>query len=181
MKRLVTLFMLLVAGCAASQEDLNAVAVEESARLVKPSVPLSTFASYELKPMTFSPEVQEQPEKVKAGAVLEAKIENKVQPLFAEWSASAGSDRHGVLAVEPELARLRIVSGGARFWAGAFAGDSFIDLDLVLRDGEGDVIAKPRITKQAGAMGGAWSVGQTDQNLFDYMAQIVYQYMVDSY
>jgi hypothetical protein len=181
MKRLVTFLLLFLAGCAASQEDLNAVAVQESGRLAKPSVPLSTFASYELEPMTMSSEIQGQPDKVKQGAVLKAKIEKKLQPLLTEWSASAGPDRQGILVVEPELARLRIVSGGARFWAGAFVGDSVIDLDLVLRDDAGNVIARPRITKEAGAMGGAWSVGKSDKNLHDYIVQIVYQYMIDNY
>jgi len=180
-KRLAPLLVLFVAGCAASQEDLHTVATQESERLTKPSVPLSTFADYALQPTTPGAEVQAQPEKVEQAEILEAKIEKKLQPLLAEWSATAGPDRHGTLMIEPEVVRLRIVSGGARFWAGAFVGDSFIDLDLVLRDGAGAVIASPRIAKQAGAMGGAWSVGQTDQNLHDYIAEIVYQYMVDNY
>ncbi len=181
MKWFVTLLVLFLAGCAASQEDLNAVAVQESTRLTKPSVPLSTFASYELERMTTSAEIQDQPEKVEESAILAAKIEEKLQPLLAEWSASAGPNRQGILVIEPELARLRIVSGGARFWAGAWAGDSLIDLDLVLRDDAGEVIARPRIVKGTGAWVGAWSVGQTDDNLHDYIANIVYQYMVDNY
>lgn len=78
--------------------------------------------------------------------------------------------------------RLRIVSGGARFWAGALAGGSYIDIDLRLIDGStNNVIAKPRITKNAGAMTGGWSIGQSDKNLHDYIAHIVHEYFSTNY
>ena len=181
MKSFLFLVTIFLAGCAASQEDLNAVSVTEAARLAKPSKPLSAFASYELAPMSLSPEVRAKPEKVREAAVLEARIKAKLQPLLAEWSRSNEPGRSGTLVVQPELVKLRIVSGGARFFAGAFSGDSFIDLDLRLVDGADNEIAKPRINKRAGAWGGAWSVGKTDQNLHDYIAYIVYRYMIDSY
>ena len=77
---------------------------------------------------------------------------------------------------------LRIVSGGARFWAGALVGDSHIDLDLVLIDGKtGVVIEKARIRKEAGAMTGAWSIGKSDDNLHDYIAHIVHRYLLENY
>ena len=181
MKKLIIITAFLLAGCAASQEDLSQVSAVESSRLAGPSVPLSSYASYELAPMTMSPEVSAKPEKVVQGNILEGKIRAKLQPLLEEWSKSSTAGRSGVLTVHPELVKLRIVSGGARFFAGAFSGDSFIDLDLRLTDSNGNEIAKPRINKSAGAMGGAWSVGKTDQNLHDYIAHIVHRYMVDNY
>ena len=86
------------------------------------------------------------------------------------------------MIVQPELVSLKIVSGGARFWAGAFAGSSSIDLDLKIVDSvTNQVIAKPRIARHAGAMTGAWSIGQSDENLHDYIASIVYQYLSKNY
>lgn len=182
MKKLTLLIALFMAGCTPSQESLNATAESEAARLTKPDKPLSAFASYELKPMTLSPEVTAKADKVEESAVLEAKIKEKLQPLFNEWSTSNKPDSSGTLIVRSELVKLRIVGGGARFFTGAFAGDSFIDLDLTLIDGsDNSVIARPRIVKNAGAMGGAWSVGKTDRNLHDYVAYIVHQYMVENY
>lgn len=182
MKKITLLIAIFLAGCGPSQETLNATAEAEAARLVKPSRPLSAFASYELRPMILSPEIIAKPEKVEESTILEAKIKDKLQPLFVEWSASNKPDRSGTLIVQSEIVKLRIVGGGARFFAGAFAGDSFIDLDLTLIDGgTNNVIAKPRITKNAGAMGGAWSIGKTDKNLHDYVAYIVHRYMVDNY
>jgi hypothetical protein len=181
MKLLILVITLFLAGCAASQEDLDTVSADEAAQLAKPSKPLSAFVSYELKPMNLSPEVGVKPEKVEQAAILEAKIREKLQPLFAVWSKSNEPGRSGTLIVQPELVKLRIVSGGARFFAGAWAGDSFIELDLGLVDDADSEIANPRITKHAGAMGGAWSVGKTDENLHDYMAHIVHRYMVINY
>jgi hypothetical protein len=181
MKKLILALAIVVAGCAASEENLNAVSAVESSRLPAPSVPLSSFASYELAPMTMSPEVSAKPEKVAQGKVLEAKIEAKLRPLLAEWASAGAANRTGTLLIQPELVRLRVVSGGARFFAGAFSGDSFIDLDLRLTDDAGNQIANPRINKRAGAMGGAWSVGKTDQNLHDYIAYITHRYMADNY
>lgn len=54
-------------------------------------------------------------------------MHKKIEPLFSEWSSAAtGADRSGRLVVEPQLVSLKIVSEGARFWAGAMAGDSHI-------------------------------------------------------
>lgn len=182
MKKPILLITLFMMGCAPSQETLNTTAQVESARLAKPDKPLSSFANYELKPMALSAEVMEKADKVEESGILEAKIQEKLQPLFSEWAAAGGTDRAGTLIVQPRLVKLRIVGGGARFFAGAFAGDSFIDLDLTLIDGtDNSVIANPRIMRNADAMGGAWSVGKTDDNLHDYVAYIVHQYMVDSY
>lgn len=181
MKKLILLVALIVAGCAASPENLKTVAVSEASRLARPSKPLSSFATHELKPMTFSAEVAERPEKVEQGRILEAKIADKLRPLFAEWAAAPQAGRAGKLFVQPEVVKLRVVSGGARFFAGAWSGDSFIDLDLILTDDTGMQIARTRITRNASALGGAFSVGKTDQNLHDYMASIVHQYMVESY
>ena len=182
MKKPILLIALFMMGCSPSQESLNTTAQTESARLAKPSKPLSAFADYELKPMVLSAEVIEKADKVEESAILEAKIQEKLQPLFSEWTAADGSDRAGTLIVEARLVKLRIVGGGARFFVGAFAGDSFIDLDLTLIDGsDNSVIANPRIMRNADAMGGARSVGKTDDNLHDYIAYIVHQYMVDNY
>ncbi len=182
MKKLTILIFVFLAGCAADPERLNLVAVDEANRLAKPSKPLSAFSSYELRPMILSRKVKSEAGKVKEAAILDQKIKKILSPLFAKWSSSAGSSRSGTLIVQPELVRLRIISGGARFWAGAFAGESNIDLDLRLIDGStNNVIANPRIIKNASAMAGGWSIGQSDQNLHDYIAHIVHQYLSTSY
>ena len=86
-----------------------------------------SFTDYELRPMVLSPAVQNEPGKVKAAGELENTLRAKLQPLLDQWKAPASSGRSGKLIIEPHLASLKIVSGGARFWIGAMAGDSSID------------------------------------------------------
>ena len=172
----------LLAACAPNPQTLESVARSESARLAPPSKKLSTFADYQLKPMVLSPAVQAEEGKVEAAAKLEGDLKATIQPLLDNWKAAPASDRSGTLLIEPQLASLKIVSGGTRFWAGAFAGESSIDLDLVLTDAaSGESIAKVRITQSADAMTGAWSIGQSDENLFKYISSTARQYLEDSY
>ncbi len=183
MKRLTTLVLaLLLLGCAADPQKLEDVAKAEVERLPKPSVPLSSFSDYDLKPSLLSDAVKDSASRVAEAAILDQKIRDKVVPLFADWSSSGGSGRAGTLIVQPEIVSLRIVSGGARFWAGALAGSSHIDLDLALIDGKtGAVIEKARIRKEASAMTGGWSIGKSDENLHDYVAHIVHRYLLVNY
>jgi hypothetical protein len=90
-------------------------------------------------------------------------------------------ERHSGDRATPGVAegrqRRRAILGG-----GAFAGESTIDLDLLLTDqASGQVLARPRVARSADAMTGAWSIGQSDDNLLDYITGIAYQYLVDSY
>lgn len=181
-KIICPLIFLIFTGCAAAPEKLESVGRAESARLARPTKRFSSYASYELKPIVLSEAVKSDEAKVAAAADLEAVVRAKLQPLLGQWQAAPGSERSGTLVIEPQLASLRIVSVGARFWIGGFAGDSSIDMDLMYTEqSTGQQIAKPRITRSADAMTGGWSVGKSDQNLLDYIANIAYYYMSDNY
>ena len=112
-----------------------------------------------------------------------ATVQARMQPLLAQWNAQgANSVAAGrTLIVQPRAIKIRMIGGANRFFAGAFAGDSSIDMDLELKEAAtGTVIAKPRIVRNANAMAGAWSVGATDRNLMDYIADIATQYLQDN-
>lgn len=182
MRAAVLVLCIILSGCAASLEKLESVGKSEAARMAPPVKKFSTYANYELKPMVLSPAVRSEPGKVKAAEELENTLRTKLQPLLEQWKSSPSSNRSGTLFIEPQLASLRIVSGGARFWAGALVGDSSIDMDLAMTEqGTGQQVAKPRITRSADAMTGGWSIGKSDQNLLDYIASIAYEYMAVNY
>jgi hypothetical protein len=171
----------ILSGCAANPQTLESVAKTESARLAPPVKRFSSYADYELRPMVLSPAVQSDAGKVNAGGELENTLRAKLQPLLDQWKAAASNDLSGTLVIEPQLVSLKIVSGGARFWVGALAGDSSIDMGLVITDPTtGQQVAKPRINRNADAMTGGWSIGKSDQNLLDYIASIAYQYLKDN-
>ena len=172
---------IILSGCSASPEKLDSVGETEAARMAPPVRRFSSYGNYELRPMILSPAVRIAPEKVAAAGTLENTLRAKLQPLIERWNA-ASSNRASTLVIEPQLASLRIVSGGARFWAGAFAGDSSIDLDLAVTDqSTGEQVARPRIILKADAWAGGWSVGKSDKNLLDYIASVAYAYMMMHY
>lgn len=183
MKYYFTLFItLLITGCASDPANRAAVANEEVSILAPPSKALSEFSDYELKPLAMSEPVKADEDKDKVSKELEAKLIARINPLLSEWR---GKNDYGatkpVLIIEPIVQKLRVVSGGVRFWAGAMVGESFIDLDLKLTDSTGQVIAMPRVHQSAGAMAGAWSFGSTDRNLLDYVTDIAYRYLEVNY
>ncbi len=106
----------------------------------------------------------------------------RITGLLDQWNTNVQAGARDTLVVRTELVELRIVSGGARFFAGAFAGDSFLDLDLrLVNKHTGEQISKVRVRKDADAMGGAWSVGKTDQNLDQYVIEIIRTYLSNNY
>lgn len=178
----VLVLVLFIGGCAANPEKIQQVAGEEANRLQPPPEPLSIFSDYELKPMAFAPEIEQEEEKLEAGRQLEGKVRERVMPLLKEWRNDDTAAIHGTLAIEPELAGLRIISEGTRFLAGAWAGDSFIDLDLRLVDQmSGEQVQQVRIRRDSDAMAGAWSMGKSDQNLDQYISEIIYEYLASNY
>jgi len=173
----------LAIGCAGSGGDHSKrqeVASQEAGRMVAPSQRLSSYANFELLPATLSPSIEENEDKIAYAEKLEGLLAARLETRFAEWSSS-GMGR-GTLQIQPEFETIKIVSGGARFWAGAMAGSSTIDISLALIDAaSGEVIARPRVTRSSNAMAGGWSVGATDQNLLYYIVDIADQYLVANY
>jgi len=176
-------FIVLVVGCASDPAQRAAVAEQEVARLAPPLKPLSEFRDFELKPIAMSADVMADEDKMEVSKELGVKLNARLIPLINSWQAAERQTTMGSgLIIEPTVQRLRVISRGARFWLGAFMGESFIDLDLKLTDSAtGQVIATPRVQKNAGAMGGAWSIGATDQNLLDYITDIAHRYLEVNY
>jgi hypothetical protein len=179
------LMLVLLAGCSGSPDStrLAATARRESARLKPPSQRLSEFSAFELKAMEMNTAVSERQEKVEVAGELEKRLHARLEPLLEAWKADPNRPQTGdTLVITPRLQGLRVVSGGARFWIGEWAGDSTIDMDLELTNARtGAILANPRIIQAANAMGGAWTVGATDKNLLNYVAEVAHQYLSDSY
>ena len=180
------IFVILLAGlltaCAADPAKIEEVAVDEAARLNPPTKLLSMYKTFELQDMTFGEEIKVEDKKMAEAREFETAFKAKVGPLLETWNAVDRPSSQGQLSIRPHLARLRIVSGGARFWVGGMAGDSFIDLDLRLVDADtGVVVADVTIRRNADAMTGGWSVGKSDQNLDDYIVSITHEYLNDNY
>jgi len=173
--------ILFVFGCAPNGDRYQSIVNKEVSRLAAPSKKLSTFSSYQLNAMVLDEVTQSKSDKKQVATTLEQKIEAKISQLFAEWNSNP-SPSGNKLIVTPELYELQVVSAGARFWVGGLAGESRIDMVLNLVDAETqEVVGRPRITLSASANAGGWTVGGSDKNLLNYVADISYKYLKDNY
>ncbi len=183
-KILFCLFMCLsISGCATSSTNHHASIVDKGVnQLSSPIKPLSSYSNFKLEDMVLSEGVRLKQDKVEVAKQLEAKLHAKLVPLLNEWNSNNNNAGSGTLIIKPKLQQLHVVSAGARFWVGAMAGNSRIDMDLKIIDVQtGNEIANPRIMAAASAMGGGWSVGATDKNLLNYIADISYEYLRKNY
>jgi hypothetical protein len=176
------LITLLLAGCAASPEKLDTIAKKESMFMQSATEALSNFDRFVLEELSYSEAIADKPEKVEQVIELNKRFQTQIGPLVAEWNTKSAGNGGRTLEIKPHVQQLRVVSGGARFWVGAFAGKSEIDINMKLIEKEtGKIIAQPRYTQDTDPLGGAWSIGATDRNLLDYIAHIARQYLVDQY
>jgi hypothetical protein len=172
----------LLTACAADPERVEAVGAAEAERLGPPSKALSTFAAFEVAALVYSDGIKADDGKMEEATEFEGLYRSEIGQLFDGWTANPKEGSSGTLVLEGTLTGLRVVSGGARFWVGAMAGDSFIDMDLRLVDkSTGEELVRHRVYRDADSMTGAWSVGKSDQNLDQYIVEIVRQYLVNNY
>ncbi|NKB56503.1 MAG: hypothetical protein GKS00_09220 [Alphaproteobacteria bacterium] len=67
----ILILLIFIAACSPKPAKLNAVAVQESSHLAKPTKPFSAFSTYELRPFVLSSEVRDSGKKRKHAVKLE--------------------------------------------------------------------------------------------------------------
>lgn len=84
----------------------------------------------------------------------------------------------GSLLILANVSDMRIVHGAARFWGGAFAGSSFMNLDVKLVDATtGKVVRQKPISSSNNAYAAAWTGGSSDRSLPSDMGRIIADYI----
>ena len=85
------------------------------------------------------------------------------------------------LLIKAKITDMRIVSGAARFWGGAMAGSSGVEMDLQLIDGASNkVVRDEKLSSWNNPFGAAWTGGTTDNSLLADMGNITAQYIIDA-
>jgi hypothetical protein len=83
-----------------------------------------------------------------------------------ESGKAAMARRDGTLLVKAKVTGMRIVSGHARMWGGAFTGSSFMEVDLVLIDAANNsVVREKKLSSANNPWAAAWVGGASDQSL----------------
>ena len=80
--------------------------------------------------------------------------------------------------VDMKVIDMRIAGTQARIWGGAFAGNSFMDILLELRDGDSkEVVHKKVLSTTNNAFAAAWSFGASDRNLPSDLGTLIGEYI----
>ena len=83
-----------------------------------------------------------------------------------ESGKAATARRDGTLLVKAKVTGMRIVSGHARMWGGAFTGSSFMEVDLTLIDAATNtVVREKKLSSANNPWAAAWVGGASDQSL----------------
>jgi hypothetical protein len=95
-----------------------------------------------------------------------------------ESGKAAAARRDGVLLVKAKAADMRLVSGAARIWGGAFAGSSFMEIDLTLIDAATNTtVREKKLSSSNNPFAAAWVGGSSDHSLPADMGKIVAEYV----
>jgi hypothetical protein len=144
---------------------------------------LGGYDAYELAPIAMDPPLAGDAGKEKAKGKIQEHMNNETAPIIAQWNTdAAGSARGQKLVLEPRIEKLKVVSGGARFWAGALAGDSYVVMKLkIVEQPSGNLIAEPEFYQRAAAMSGAWTIGGQDKDMMHRIVLLTNKYLQENY
>lgn len=148
-----------------------------------PANALAGYDKYELASIAMGPPYAGDKGKEGAKAKIQGIMFAETGPIIEQWNkdATAGS-RGQTLVIEPRIEKLKVVSGGARFWAGAFAGDSYVVMKFkFVEQPSGKQLAEPEFYQRAAAMSGAWTFGGQDKDMLHRVVALANHYLEANY
>lgn len=165
--------LLLAVTCSACVTHIRPTLASNPA----PAEALQAFQHFQLMPLSVAPQAADQ---TTAVSKISGNIQQQLSTAIAPWESRQAGGR--TLKIEPHIDQLKFVSGGKRFFAGAMAGSSAVDMHVRLVDADtGTVIADPEFYQRAAASGGAWSIGGTDNGMLARIATVARQYLTRNY
>lgn len=169
MKRWMSAVLTLGLCAAAYAEPMNPA----------PANALQGYDRYEIAPLAMGPPYAGDEGKEKAKDKIQGYITAETQPILDQWNKdAAGATRGQSLRLEPRIEKLKVVSGGARFWAGALAGDSYVVIRLKITEQPGGkLVAEPEFYQRAAAMSGAWTIGGQDKDMLHRIVTLMNHYL----
>lgn len=168
--------LFLITACGGQQAK-----PETQAAAQQPDPPLATkYQNIVVRDLAATPEIekdyQEALKECQANLIGELANQKKFKSVALATSGKKCPPR--TLLVQTRVSDIHIVHGAARFWAGAFAGSSYMNLDLKLTDAAtGKVVREKTISSSNNAWAAAWVGGSSDRTLPSDMGKIVAGYI----
>ncbi len=156
---------------------------EGSATNPAPAAAFSAFPKIELRELKLEPPYAGQNANERAAAKIAEHINTQIKPIITAWNVAGASKPAGLtLTIEPSITQLKFISGKVRFWAGAFAGSSYVVMKLKLIEQPGDkIIGEPEFYQRAAAMSGAYTAGGQDNDMLQRVVTLTTKYLNDNY
>lgn len=147
-----------------------------------PKTTLDSFQRFEMEPIAMGAPFAGQKGNEVAKQKLQANLDLRAKVLLEEWNAESTAASPRTLKIQPSIRYIRFITGGKRFFAGAFAGGSSILVSVNMVDAAtGDVIASPEFYQHANALGAAYSFGATDKTMLIRISNMVTEYLRTNY
>ena len=108
---------------------------------------------------------------------IDEQLFDKMRLVFPGLMDAQGRSDGRTLLVEPYVKQIKFIGGAARFWVGAWAGSSAVLMKVTYTDrSTGEVLAETEFYRASNAMGGAYSMGATDNQMLEAVAQDIANY-----
>ncbi|MEO6154130.1 MAG: hypothetical protein ABIP16_00160 [Thermomonas sp.] len=147
-----------------------------------PKMPLASFQRFEMEPVAMGAPFAGQKGNEAAKQKLQANLDLRATPLLAQWNVKPAGDAPRTLKIQPSIRYIRFITGGKRFFGGAFAGGSSVLVNVNMVDAAtGEVIASPEFYQHANAFGAAYSFGGTDKTMLIRISNMATEYLRSNY
>ena len=142
-----------------------------------PAASFNNFGNFEIEELILSSANKDSDGAKRGKSIMQDELEVSLGSVFETWPQGGNT-----LVIQPEITSLRMISGTARFWAGAFAGGSHVTLKLTLMDkSTGEQIAAPIFFRKSNAYGAAWSGGAADRDIYRRAAKLAKFYFLENF
>lgn len=147
--------------------------------------PTSSFSSYgeiEVTPVRFDSGLPSSSANQAALQKIQENVDAEIGSTLQQWNSDPSAASNGRLVIEPVITEMKFVNAATRVFAGALAGSSAVVMKVRIYDSEsGDTIARPEFYQRAAAMGGAYTVGVTDNLMLVRIASLLAEYLKSNY
>ncbi len=176
----ITFFLIQLCGCSTGK---NTTQEAPDAKPAVAIIPLDrSYQDIVVYPFETTPvlkndyaEAIKECQSVLISSLLMEKKYRKVEP----GDDAAAYDARSVLLVKIILSDMRIASFGARFWGGAFAGNSYMNMHMKLVDASTKNVVREEYFNSANNVWAAtWNFGASDRSLPSDMGKIMADYIV---
>ena len=180
----IIILTLMISGCATPSIKDAAIHRDQVAILKPPEIKFGAFEKIYFRSTGINSALASNSANQKALVKINQHLFSRVLQIFPSLTVIEaneqldGLDKNSLL-IEPFVDDIRFIGGGARFFAGALAGDSRVTLRVTFTDLSQDkIIASPAFYQSAAAYVGAWSIGAHDNTMLTRIGDLASEYIL---